>query len=107
MPVNIGNPDEITILDFAEEIIKLTGTQQKIVFEDLPEGDPEKRRPDITKAKELLQWSPRVNRAEGLKITYDYFKSLSKEELYKKEYKDFDAISVNGHGILCTRYRNN
>lgn len=88
-PVNIGNPDEITILDFAEEIIKLTGTDQKIVFKELPKDDPMQRRPDISKAKELLNWEPKVDRAEGLKITYDYFKSLSEEELYKKEHNDF------------------
>mgnify|MGYP001368892680 CR=1 FL=1 len=91
-PVNIGNPDEISIKDFAEEIIKLTGTDQKVVHKDLPEGDPEKRRPDITKAKELLDWEPKVSRSEGLKITYDYFKGLSKDDLYKKEHKSFDAF---------------
>ena len=87
-PVNIGNPDEISLQDFAEEIIKLTGTTQKIIYEPLPVNDPKQRKPDITKAKELLGWSPKVNRAEGLKITYEYFKSLSKEELYKLP-KDF------------------
>src|SRR6186713_164623 len=66
-PVNIGNPDEITILDFAKEIIKLTGTKQKIVYKDFPKDDPKQRRPDITKAKKLLNWEPKVNRAEGLK----------------------------------------
>ncbi len=90
-PVNIGNPDEITIGDFAEEIIKLTGTDQKVVYKDLPTDDPTQRRPDITKARKLLGWEPKVNRAEGLKITYAYFKSLPDEELYKKEHKDFDA----------------
>jgi dTDP-glucose 4,6-dehydratase len=88
-PVNIGNPDEITIKDFAEEIIKLTGTNQKIVYHALPENDPLQRQPDITKAKEILGWDVTVNRAEGMKITYDYFKSLSKEELSKEEHKDF------------------
>ncbi len=87
-PVNIGNPDEISLQDFAEEIIKLTGTTQKIVYEPLPVNDPKQRKPDITKAKEILGWSPKVNRAEGLKITYEYFKSLPKEELYKLP-KDF------------------
>jgi dTDP-glucose 4,6-dehydratase len=72
-PVNIGNPDEITINDFAEEIIKLTGTKQKIVHEALPQDDPKQRKPDITKAKKLLGWQPKVSRAEGLKITYQYF----------------------------------
>ncbi|MEO6731250.1 MAG: UDP-glucuronic acid decarboxylase family protein [Ferruginibacter sp.] len=82
-PVNIGNPDEISLKDFAEEIIKLTGTSQKIIYKPLPTDDPKQRQPDITKAKELLGWQPTVNRAEGLKVTYDYFKSLPQEELYK------------------------
>lgn len=89
-PVNIGNPDEISILDFCEEIIKLTGTDQKIVFRDLPMDDPKQRQPDITKAKSLLGWEPIVGRADGLKITYDYFKSLSQEDLYKSEHKSFE-----------------
>ena len=83
LPVNIGNPDEISLKDFAEEIITLTGTTQKIVFKPLPIDDPKQRQPDITKAKELLGWEPKVNRAEGLKITYEFFKSLPKEELDK------------------------
>lgn len=91
MPINIGNPDEITIAEFAQEIIKLTETDQHIVYKDLPEGDPAKRRPDITKAREILKWEPKIHRAEGLARTYDYFKGLSKEELYKKEHKSFDA----------------
>ncbi|MBP6431525.1 MAG: SDR family oxidoreductase [Ferruginibacter sp.] len=88
-PVNVGNPDEISLKDFAEEIIKLTGTTQKIVYKDLPKDDPKQRQPDITKAKELLGWQPKVSRAEGLKITYEYFKNLPKDELYKlpKEFK--------------------
>lgn len=89
-PVNIGNPDEITIKEFAEEIIKLTGTTQKVIYQDLPVNDPKQRKPDITKAKALLGWEPKVSRAEGLKITYEYFKSLPKEELYKSEHKEFD-----------------
>lgn len=89
-PVNVGNPDEITISEFAEEIIKLTGTKQKVVYQDLPKDDPKKRQPDITKAKELLGWEPKVNRQEGLKITYEYFKSLDKEKLFQKEHKDFE-----------------
>lgn len=89
-PVNIGNPDEITILQFAEEIINLTGTQQKIVTKPLPQDDPKQRRPDITKAKELLGWQPKVSRSEGLKITYDYFKSLPREVLFQRDYKNFD-----------------
>ncbi len=88
-PVNIGNPHEITIKDFAEEIIKLTGTDQKIIYKPLPADDPMQRQPDITLAKKLLNWEPKVDRAEGMKITYDYFKSLSAEELNRSEHKDF------------------
>ena len=86
-PVNIGNPDEITIREFGEEIIKLTGTNQKLVSKPLPKDDPKQRKPNITKAKEILGWEPKVNRAEGLKITYDYFKSLSPEELNKTAHR--------------------
>ncbi len=82
-PVNVGNPVEISLKDFAEEVIKLTGTDTKIVFKPLPVDDPKQRKPNITKAKEILGWEPKVDRADGLKITYDYFKSLPKEELYK------------------------
>ncbi|QIP12575.1 SDR family oxidoreductase [Spirosoma aureum] len=85
-PVNIGNPSEITIKEFGEEIIKLTGTTQKLVLKDLPKDDPKQRQPDITKAKAILDWEPKVSRAEGLRITYDYFKSLPEEELYKAAY---------------------
>ncbi|QEH43634.1 UDP-glucuronic acid decarboxylase family protein [Chitinophaga sp. XS-30] len=74
LPVNIGNPAEISLLQFAEEIIALTGTKQKIVFHPLPKDDPKQRKPDITKAKQLLGWEPKVDRKEGLKITYDYFR---------------------------------
>lgn len=88
-PVNIGNPDEITIAQFAEEIIKLTGTDQKVIYKDLPKDDPMQRQPNIQKAKEILGWEPKVSRAEGLKITYEYFKSLPEEKLYKKDHKDF------------------
>lgn len=88
-PVNIGNPDEITILDFAKEIIKLTGTDQKIIYKDLPKDDPMQRQPNISIAKKELGWEPKVHRSEGLKITYEYFKSLSQEELYKKDHNDF------------------
>ncbi|MDG2505901.1 MAG: SDR family oxidoreductase, partial [Crocinitomicaceae bacterium] len=76
-PVNIGNPSEISISQVAEEIIKLTGTAQKVIYKDLPVDDPKQRRPDISLAKSLLDWSPKVSREEGLKITYEYFKSLS------------------------------
>ncbi len=82
-PVNIGNPDEISLKDFAEEILKLTGVDQKIIYKPLPVDDPKQRQPDITKAREILGWQPRVNRQEGLKITYEYFKQLPKEELHK------------------------
>ncbi len=91
-PVNIGNPDEITIGDFAEEIIKLTGTNQKVIYKELPENDPKKRRPDITKAKEILGWEPKVSRQEGLKLTYDFFKSLSKNELSEVDHYNFDKF---------------
>ncbi len=90
LPVNIGNPDEITIREFAEEIVKLTGTKQKIIYEPLPKDDPKQRQPNITKAKQLLGWEPKVSRADGLKITYDYFKSLPREVLYQREHKNFE-----------------
>jgi len=88
-PVNIGNPAEITINQFAEEIIKLTGSNVKIIFKPLPTDDPKQRKPDITKAKEILGWEPKVSRAEGLKITYEYFKSLPKSDwdVLPKEFK--------------------
>lgn len=86
-PVNIGNPDEITIMDFAKEIIKLTGTDQKIISKPLPQDDPKQRQPDITKARAVLGWEPKVHRAEGLRLTYAYFKGLSKEELYNSAHR--------------------
>lgn len=89
-PMNIGNPSEITIRDFAEEIVKLTGTKQKVVYKDLPKDDPKQRQPDIRKAREILGWEPKVSRAEGLKITYEYFKSLPTEILYQRDHKNFD-----------------
>ncbi len=91
MPVNVGNPQEISLKDFAEEIIKLTGTKQKIVYKPLPVDDPKQRQPDITKAKEVLVWEPKVSRAEGLKKTYDYFKSLPEADLYKQP-KEFVSL---------------
>lgn len=94
LPVNIGNPHEISIKDFAEEIIKLTGTKQKVVYKDLPVNDPMQRQPDISLAKRILGWEPKVDRAEGMKITYDYFKSLTEEELYKSEHKDFSNYTT-------------
>lgn len=88
-PVNIGNPSEITIKDFADEIIKLTGTNQKVIYKELPKDDPLQRQPDISLAKKLLNWEPKVSREEGMFKTYQYFKSLSKEELHRSEHKDF------------------
>ena len=89
-PVNIGNPNEITMNNFAQEIIKLTGTKQKIIYLPLPQDDPKQRQPDITKAKALLNWEPKISRQEGLKITYDYFNKFTKEQLeatrYSKEF---------------------
>lgn len=90
-PVNIGNPNEITMNDFAKEIIKLTGTDQKIIYLPLPQDDPKQRQPDITKAQEILDWSPKVDRKQGLKITYQYFKNFSLEELEQnKKNKKFN-----------------
>ncbi len=89
MPINIGNPDEITIKDFAEEIIKLTQTNQKIIYKPLPENDPLQRQPDINIAKNILNWEPKINRSDGLKITYDYFCTLTDDELNEKEHNKF------------------
>lgn len=89
-PVNIGNPDEISIMEFANEICDLTGKTIEIVHKPLPEGDPKQRQPDISKAKEILGWEPMVNRSEGLKVTYDYFKGLSNEDLNRIEHKKFE-----------------
>ncbi len=90
MPVNIGNPSEITIREFAEEIIELTETDQKVVYTDLPTDDPKQRQPDITKAIQLLDWRPKVDRAEGLRLTYAYFKTLSQDDLWKTEHNNFE-----------------
>ncbi|WP_172435924.1 UDP-glucuronic acid decarboxylase family protein [Sediminicola luteus] len=89
LPVNIGNPHEITIRDFAEEIIKLTGTTQKVIYKDLPKDDPMQRQPDISKAKELLGWEPKVGREEGMRKTFEYFKTLSQEDLKRTAHRDF------------------
>ncbi|RZK58019.1 MAG: SDR family oxidoreductase [Pedobacter sp.] len=86
-PVNIGNPDEITIKAFAEEIIALTGSTQKVVYHDLPVDDPKQRQPDISLAKQLLGWEPKVSRKEGLERTYAYFKTLTADQLNKKDHK--------------------
>lgn len=90
LPVNIGNPDEISIAEFAEEIIRLTGTDQKVIYKPLPEDDPKKRQPDITLAKKELGWQPQVDRMEGLKKTYEFFQSLTEEELHEVDHKSFD-----------------
>ncbi len=87
-PVNIGNPDEISLKNFAEEVLKLTGSSMKIVYKALPIDDPKQRRPDITKAKSILGWVPKVDRAEGLQKTLDYFKKLPPSE-YSKLPKEF------------------
>ena len=92
-PVNIGNPNEISILDFANEILDLTGNKQKVVFKALPKDDPTQRKPDISKAKEILNWEPTVNRSEGLKITYEAFNKLSQSDLNKQEHRDFQKFS--------------
>lgn len=91
-PVNVGNPMEITIAQFAEEIIKLTGTNQKVIYQPLPVDDPKQRQPNIDKARSILGWEPRVSREEGLRITWEYFKSLPKERLYEEaHHRDFNA----------------
>lgn len=90
MPVNIGNPSEISLKDFAEEVLKLTGDNVKIIYKPLPADDPKQRQPDITKAKSLLGWEPKMGRAEGLKITYDYFKALPPEE-WTRLPKEFES----------------
>ena len=92
-PVNIGNPNEITINDFAKEILKLTKSDQKIIYKPLPENDPLKRKPNIELANTILNWKPKIHREEGLKLTYDYFCSLSKEQLYKKDHQNFKSYN--------------
>lgn len=89
LPVNIGNPDEISIKDFAQEIISLSGASKDIVFRELPENDPMQRCPNINRAKTLLDWTPKVGRIEGMMKTYNYFKDFTNEELLKEEHKDF------------------
>src|SRR4029078_11454258 len=88
LPLNIGNPDEISLKDFAEEVLKLTGNKVKITYKPLPADDPKQRKPDITKAKAILDWEPKVHRSEGLRKTYDYFKTLPSEE-WSKQPKEF------------------
>lgn len=93
-PVNIGNPSEITIGEFAEEIIRLTGTTQKVIYQELPQDDPKQRQPDITRARQLLGWEPKIDRAEGLRRTYAYFKSLPEEELNAQDHNSFENYIV-------------
>jgi len=93
LPVNIGNPDEISIKEFAEEILALTGVKQKLIFKPLPQDDPLQREPDISKAKRILGWEPKVSRKEGLKLTYEYFLSLTQEELLSKEHNNFEKFT--------------
>lgn len=88
-PVNIGNPHETTIKEFAEEIMELTGTGQKIVYKPLPKDDPIQRQPDIGLARKILGWEPKVERAQGLQSVYSYFKSLSVEDLQQKVHREF------------------
>jgi dTDP-glucose 4,6-dehydratase len=94
-PVNLGNPAEITIDQFAQEIIELTNTKQKVVYKGLPIDDPKQRRPDISKANKLLDWTPLIDRKEGLDRTYAYFLGLTKEELMATEHNDFDKYIIN------------
>ena len=86
-PMNLGNPEEIALIDFANEIIAMGGNNNKIIFKPLPINDPIKRKPDITKAINILNWKPKVSRKNGLEKTFKYFRSLSLEELNKKEHK--------------------
>ena len=88
MPLNIGNPDEISILDFAKEVLALANNKVNIIFKPLPVDDPKNRQPDISRAKEILGWEPKVKRQDGLSVTFEYFKSLPAEEL-KKQPKEF------------------
>jgi dTDP-glucose 4,6-dehydratase len=94
-PVNLGNPAEITIDQFAKEIIELTNTTQKVVYKSLPIDDPKQRRPDIKKANTLLNWNPSIDRKEGLNRTYSYFLSLSKDELMATEHNNFDKYIIS------------
>ena len=86
-PMNLGNPEEISLIDFANEIIALGGNNNKIIYKPLPVNDPIKRKPDITKAINILNWKPKVSRKKGLENTFNYFRSLSLEELNKKGHK--------------------
>ena len=92
-PINVGNPDEITINEFAQEILALTGTNQKIVYKPLPENDPLKRRPDISLALKELNWKPSIERKVGLRKTYDYFCTLNRKELFEKDHQSFEKFN--------------
>ena len=92
-PINLGNPNEITISDFALEIMKITGSNQKITYHPLPKNDPMQRKPDIKKALEILNWSPKIDRSEGLRLTLDWFTSLPEEVLFNKDHRDFKITS--------------
>jgi dTDP-glucose 4,6-dehydratase len=89
LPVNLGNPEEVSIIEFANEILKLTNADQKISFKPLPVDDPLKRKPDIILAKKELNWTPKTSRSEGMEKTFNYFKTLSKDKLHKIDHKDF------------------
>ena len=89
MPINIGNPDEISLNDFAKEILDITKSNSKIVYKKLPKDDPKRRNPDISLANKILNWSPKVDRKQGLAKTIEYFKNLPKSELHKKN-KEFN-----------------
>ncbi len=86
-PMNLGNPEEIALIDFAKEIIAMGGKKNKIIFNPLPMNDPLQRKPDIAKAMKILNWRPKVSRKKGIENTFNYFKSLSLQELNKKEHK--------------------
>lgn len=92
LPVNLGNPTEISILTFAKEILRLTKSDNNIIFKELPTNDPLQRQPDISVATKLLNWTPKIQRAQGMKLTLDYFMSLSPDELYKTAHRDFSKI---------------
>jgi len=96
LPMNIGNPDEITIREFGEEILRLTGADQQLICKPLPTDDPKQRRPDISKAKEVLKWEPTVSRQEGLEITYRYFQQL---EVKEEDFKDFSKYNKHWNFI--------
>jgi len=92
LPVNIGNPNEISLKEFAEEVLALTGNKVKIIYKPLPVDDPKQRQPDITRARQLLSWQPVLDRREGLQVTYDYFRALPESE-WRKQPKEFPRIS--------------